>query len=211
MRIFFPLTSPVVLAVALHAIPRLLAYPLSSSNVSTKSGPTTDISPLSIPPSSPTDRPLTSLNKYVFPLEGAGLVLTISLGASLDKVSLASFLAVTIDHVQDQRARFGPNAHLPSGWYDWDMGEEIGMVAESPTSLDHHMTWSILENVLRGLQEVTVEKKNYREVACRVNMAGPAGSFLGYVDVGRRSRRPRADAVRRSFPQSAHPKDRKPM
>ncbi|KAL8737590.1 MAG: hypothetical protein Q9181_001532 [Wetmoreana brouardii] len=216
MRIALRLALPLVLAVALHAIPRL-AHPLSSDvlAVSLGNGPRTDITIFPVPRSNvqlspPTTSqssnttssfptPLRSWKKYVFPIEGAGLALTIKLAAPLDKVHLAAFLAVTKDHVDRQRRRFGPNEGLPSGLFEYDLGEDIEISVDSPPSLTHHMTWRILEDVIHGLQEFLVGMKNYREASCCVFAADPAGLFLGYVDVRKRSQ-PRQANIARSLP-----------
>ncbi|KAL8699048.1 MAG: hypothetical protein Q9201_006222 [Fulgogasparrea decipioides] len=212
MRIALPLALPLVLAIAFHAIPRL-AHPLS--DVSSDNGPRSDISTLPIPrsnvqlqPSATTQSsnttsrfppPLRSWKKYVFPIEGTGLALTISLGALLDKVRLAAFLAVTKDYVNGQRRRFGPNQGLPSGLFEYDLGDDIEISADSPASLTRHITWRILEDVIHGLQGFLVGMKNYREASCRVYAADPAGVFLGYVHVRKRSE-PRQANIARSLP-----------
>ncbi|KAL8873532.1 MAG: hypothetical protein Q9174_001013 [Haloplaca sp. 1 TL-2023] len=194
MRVFLSLTSSILFALALHAIPRVSAHPLSLSDLSVDSGPRTDPTH-SLSPSllSANDEPLNNralprirdsvsgFRKYIFPIEGTNLVLTIRLGRSLkeQRISLGSLLAVTEQYVQDLRARFGDDGHLPNGLFEFDLHDGIEFAADSPPELASHITFAILESVVHGLSDFLMGLKNYREAACQVRTAGPEGQFLG--------------------------------
>ncbi|KAL9018836.1 MAG: hypothetical protein Q9185_003854 [Variospora sp. 1 TL-2023] len=68
------------------------------------------------------------------------------------------------------------------GTFEYSLGEELGVFAES-SLLVNQMTWGILKDSIKGLQDFLVGLRNFREAECRVNMADPAGSFVGYVDL----------------------------
>ncbi|KAL8719076.1 MAG: hypothetical protein Q9225_003871 [Loekoesia sp. 1 TL-2023] len=173
---------------------------------------TTDIRTQTLPRSkeqtTPTDTHLTRVNtleapynvagfkKYIFPVRDSDLVLTIDLGKRVDKVHLASFLEVAKDHVGTQIARFGPEAVLPLGIFEWDLGEDLEIFAESSLTLLRPMTWSILRDAIRGLQEFLIGLKNYREAACRVHLGDPIGLFIGYIDLKARVRIPKTKVTR---------------
>lgn len=200
MRVALRLALPFLLAFTSHANPRL-ASP-SSSGPSSKTITANDISPHVLPRSVPQSWPsythlasdtaskepfnIIGLAKHVFPVPGTNVILTISLGKALENVALASFLGATEDHVQTQIARYGPNAVLPMGMFEWDLGEDLEMVAASPLELIHVMTWVDLKNAIKGLQEFLIGRQNYREAACRVSLSHPMGLFIGHVDVIKR-------------------------
>ncbi|KAI4092428.1 MAG: hypothetical protein LQ344_003494 [Seirophora lacunosa] len=190
MRLALRLLLPLAFAVTLHAIPR----GSSSENV-----PTTDPIPHTLPPSyvkSPvsdthvarlstreTRLDVTGLKKYVYRVQDTNVVLTISLGKRMERIELASFLDVTEDFVLKQTVRYGYNALLPMGTFEWSLGEELEVFAESSPALAHQMTWGVLKDAIKGLQDFLVGLGYYREAACRVSMADPAGSFVGFLDL----------------------------
>lgn len=210
MRFAIRLALPLILTITLRAIP-CLASPLSSGACPEKIL-TTDISTETLPRSkeqtTPTDTYLTSINtfkapynvagfkKYIFPVRDSDVVLTIDLRKRVDKAHLANFLEVAEDHVGAQVVRSGPEATLPMGMFEWDLGEDLEIFAESSLTLLRPMTWSILRDAIRGLQEFLTGLKNYREAACRVNLGDPIGLFTGYIDLKARVRTPKTKVTR---------------
>lgn len=210
MQLAFRLVLPLVLAVTLHTIPRL-AFPLSSGS-SSPNVPTTDIDAYTLPRSTVRTTPsykhsanvitseasfnVTGIKKYVFPVQDTNVVLTIHLGKRLDRISLGIFLDVTEDFVTTQVRRTGPDAILPMGMFEWDMGEDLQLFAESSLVLDHQMTWAILMNAIKGLQDFLIGLQNYREASCQVSLVGPARTFVGYLDLRTRLERPKTNVGR---------------
>ncbi|KAL8716104.1 MAG: hypothetical protein Q9220_000009 [cf. Caloplaca sp. 1 TL-2023] len=199
-----------VLASTVHAVPHPARR--SSTSSSLGSAASIDVKSSSLPPSvshaSALDTPrfladnhqiqsqIAGLKKHIYPVPGTNIVLTLSLRERLDGVSLASFLAVTKDHVESLIARYGPDAGLPSGLFDWDMGEELEISVDSPPELDRPMTWALLKDTITGLQDFLIGSNNYRAASCRINFAGPRGAFLGYLNVGRRLKAAHKNAIR---------------
>lgn len=180
MRLALRLVLPSVLAVILHAIPSL-AFPLSSASAS-ENNPTTDAISRIPPPSNVTGINVNSFRKHVYRVQGTNVVLRISLGKRIEGIELASFLHITGDFVTSQAARHGYNTLVPMGTFEYSLGEELGVFAES-SPLVYQMTWGILKDSIKGLQDFLVGLRNFREAECFVNMADPAGSFVGYVDL----------------------------
>ncbi|KAL8762144.1 MAG: hypothetical protein Q9184_001800 [Pyrenodesmia sp. 2 TL-2023] len=197
MQLIVRLVLPLVLAVALHAIPRL-ASPLIP-DASSEDGPTTLISAHSRPRSnvqissldthltvaSTKDAPVnvTSSKKHIFPVPDTDVVLTISLGKRLDIEPLASLVALAEDLVIRQVGRDGADTVLPMGMFEWDLGEGLEILAENSVTLEHQMTWVILMDAIKGLQEFLDGLENYREAACQVSLAGSVRTSVGYINL----------------------------
>lgn len=194
MRLALRLVLPSVFAVILHAIPSL-AFPLSSGSAS-ENNPTTDAISRIPPPSNVTSIDVNSFRKHVYRVQGTNVVLTISLGKWIEGIELASFLHLTEDFVTSQAVRHGYNTLLPMGTFEYSLGEELGVFAESSQALVYQMTWGILKDSIKGLQKFLVELRNFREAECRVNMADPAGSFVGYVNLKIRKAHSKLDLAR---------------
>ncbi|KAI4172956.1 MAG: hypothetical protein LQ343_003243 [Gyalolechia ehrenbergii] len=206
----FRLALPLLLALSLHAIPRL-AFPLSSGAYPEKV-PTTDISTHALSGSkeqtTSTDTPLTSLTtpnapynitgprEYIFRVQDSDVVLIIRLGKPVEKGALASFLEVAKDHVEQQAAGYGPNQLLPSGMFEWDLGERLEIDAKTSPALIAPMTWSIFVDAIGGLREFLVGLKSGREAACRVMIGDAFGLFAGYVELRTRVPAPKAHIAR---------------
>ncbi|KAL8949126.1 MAG: hypothetical protein Q9222_004737 [Ikaeria aurantiellina] len=201
-----------VLAIAIHAVPHL-ARQLSSSSSSSLTAPLSDVkssllststsqvpivsdTPQSFANNHQAQSQFAGLRKYIYPVPDTNIVLTLKLGERLDRITLASFLAVTKDFVERRIEQYGPDAALPQGLFHWDLGEELEINADSPPELDRPMTWTLLKDAITGLQEFLIGLKNYRAAACRVNFAGPGGAFLGYLDVRRRRQVAHTNAIR---------------
>lgn len=197
MQLVVRLILPLVLAVALHAIPRL-ASPLIPG-ASSENGPITvtnayprprynvQISSLDthLTVASTTDAPVrvTSSKEHVFPVQDTNVVLAINLGKRLDIEPLASFLVHAEDLVTSQIENHGADTVLTMGRFEWDLGEELEIIAGSSVTLDHQMTWVMLMNAVKGLQDFLVGLKNYREAACQVSLAGSVRTSVGYIDL----------------------------
>ncbi|KAL8897939.1 MAG: hypothetical protein Q9207_006954 [Kuettlingeria erythrocarpa] len=191
------LVLPLILSVALHAIPRLAAPLLLSA--SAEEGPNTDISANSPPRSNGQILPLdthlatfstsngpinvNSSRKHVFPVQDTNVVLTISLGKQLDRQPLTNFLALAYDLVTRQVERHGADTVLPLGMFEWNLGEELEIFAESSLTMDRQMTWVILLDAIEGLQDFLIGLRYYREAACQVSLAGAMRTFVGYIDL----------------------------
>ncbi|KAL8937230.1 MAG: hypothetical protein Q9211_003787 [Gyalolechia sp. 1 TL-2023] len=200
------------LTLSLHASPRL-AFPLSSATYPEKV-PTTDISPHALPRSiehtTSTDSLLPrvtpphalsntiGLKTHIFPVQGSNVVLIISLGNRVTRVALPSLLERAKDHVEKQIARYGPNGVLPSGRFQLDVGERLEIDASTSPALIAPMTWSILRDVIEGLQEFLVGPRN-REASCRVMIGDALGLFTGNVNLRTRVAAPKTP-VARDFP-----------
>lgn len=213
MQLVVRLVLPLVLAVALHAIPRL-ASPLIP-DASSEDGPTTLISAhseprsnaqissldthLTVPPTTDAPVNVTSSKKHIFPVQDTDVVLTISLGKRLDIEPLASFLALAQDLVTGRVERDGADTVLPMGMFEWDLGEGLEIFAESSVDLGHQMTWVILMDAIKGLRDFLVGLKNYREAACQVSLAGTVRTSVGYIDLRTKPTSSEIN-VRRSFP-----------
>lgn len=191
------LVLPLILSVALHATPRLAAPLLPSA--SSEGGPNTDIWAASPPRSNGQILPLAthsatfstsngpinvnSSRKHVFPVQDTNVVLTISLGKPLDRQPLTSFLALAHDLVTRKVERHGADTVLPMGMFEWDLGEELEIFAESSLTLDRQMTWVILMDAIKGLQGFLIGLRYYREATCQISLSGPMRTFVGYIDL----------------------------
>lgn len=123
-------------------------------------------------------------------------MLIIRLGKPVEKGALASFLEVAKDHVEQQAAGYGPNQLLPSGMFEWDLGERLEIDAKTSPALIAPMTWSIFVDAIGGLREFLVGLKSGREAACRVMIGDAFGLFAGYVELRTRVPAPKAHIAR---------------
>ena len=191
---------PLVLAISLHAIPRL-AFPLSGSacpeevqitDISTYTGPRSEVhttSPdthLSSISTANVQYRVTGLKKHTFRVKDSDVVLSLSLGKPLDRASLIKFLEVAEDHVVGQVAKSGSNTTLPTRTFKWDTGEALAIFAESSLDSPSQMTWSILRDAIRGLQEFSITSTNYCEATCHIYLGNPTGPFAGVINLDSR-------------------------
>ncbi|KAL9599618.1 MAG: hypothetical protein Q9219_003701 [cf. Caloplaca sp. 3 TL-2023] len=209
MKVALRLALSVVLAILVHALPGL-ASSLPSVSCPEKV-PTTDTDihtqpsrRQSVPQdlrligitTSNTLHNITGLKKYIFPVRDSNIVLTISLGKRLNRISLSSFLEVAEDYVSHQSVAYGPNTVLPLDTFEWDMGEDLEIIAITSHTFVRPMTWLILRDAIKGMQEFLIGLKNYREASCRVYWADASGLFTGHVNLRRRLTVPKTNVAR---------------
>ncbi|CAO1598888.1 hypothetical protein XANCAGTX0491_002644 [Xanthoria calcicola] len=200
---------PLLLALTLHATPRLAQpiLPVSSvrqiqrSDISLPKANLQSSSEITLTDTLVSDVPfdVTRSQEDTFPFKDTDLVLTITSGAKLDGPSLANFLHVTHDVVVQRITRFGGAAALPMDSFEWAQGEDLEFVAESSRGSSRGLTWALTREVIERLQDSLVGAKRFQEFSCRVNLATAGNDSLGHIDV-RRKKETRHPNLIRSLP-----------
>lgn len=108
-------------------------------------------------------------------------VLALRYGPFLQARLLGILLSVVQGEVIEGYLKFGPDAALPSGEYEYVTEDRVEFSVYSPLELpwERQLTWHIVKAVVDGLVNLLVLQKRHREVSFRIT-DGPYHEFVGY-------------------------------
>lgn len=102
-------------------------------------------------------------------------------GRELQSRLIGVLLSVVQQELSDLASRYGPNAPLIEGEYDYVTEQDVEFSAYSPPEVprERRLTWHIVKVVINGLVDLLILQKRHREVSFTIR-EGTDHAFVGY-------------------------------